>query len=1104
MRVRIKHETEYRFDTPAALGPHLVRLRPAGHTRTQVLSYNLAVAPACELRWQYDPWSNRVARLTFDKDEPISGLRLTVDAAFDIRPLNPFDFYVDDRCEAVPFTYPDGLADELAPFLAASSPGPALARFLEAVPAHSSTIDFLVALNQHVAATVNYIIRAEPGIQSSEETLTLGRGSCRDSAVLLVDALRCRGLAARFVSGYLVQLADEGIIPDQAKGVSQDVVDLHAWAEVYLPGAGWVGLDGTSGLLCTEGHIPLACAVDPVLAAPVSGTSSVAAGGFAVRMEVARLGHEPRPRMPYTDEDWADLLDAGDRVDEILREHGLTLTSGGEPTFTSREAPRAPEWNTQALGPSKWSQGLRLADELARRFPPGSLIMQRMGKQYPGESLPRWALELIWRHDGTPIWRDRERLRLGHPGGGEAAAQAGEGDRLEAAQRLAEALTVSLGLSRDGDAGEVVIPAYEDPWHFVAAEQNLPPGVDPLAADLGDPEARRRLARVLGHGLGRPVGFAVPLARGQDGWRSGGWEFRRGRLHLIPGDSPMGLRLPLDRLDPGAEIPPAQDPSAVAARLAFDPHQPRRQYPYGAEPAPPAPEQGAPRTALCVEPRAGVVHVFLPPLAETEHFLELVAAIEDTAAAEDLGVAIEGYRPPPDPRIDRCLVTPDPGVIEVNLPVSTSVRGYARLLADINDAANHAGLCTEKYQIDGREIGSGGGNHLTLGGPTPQQSPFLRRPDLLAGMLRYIQNHPALSFLFTGLFVGPTSQAPRIDEARHDSLYELELALDQVPPGPDPARAEDAPAVMPWTVDRLLRNLLVDITGNTHRSEICIDKLYDPAGAAGRQGLIELRAFEMPPHERMAAAQMLLARALVARMAQEPYQAGLVRWGTELHDRFMLPHYLWADMADVVSDFARVGLPLRSDWFVPFLDHRCPVVGLRQLGDIQLELRTALEPWPTLGEEPSGAATARYVDSSLERLQLKVSGLTPGRHQVLVNGVRVPMRATGTAAEQVAGIRFRAWQPPHCLQPHIGVHHPLRFDVVDTWGKRSLGGCTYHVWHPEGRAYDEPPLTAFEAAARRAQRFTTEGHAPWPVEVEPAEPHPEFPYTLDLRRYSTP
>jgi uncharacterized protein (DUF2126 family)/transglutaminase-like putative cysteine protease len=1089
MRVRIRHETRYRYDEPALLGPQLVRLRPAEHARARVLSYALHFAPKGEVRWQQDPWGNRVARLTMRAGEALREFAVTVDLAVDVQPVNPFDFFVDDRCREVPFTYPDGLDHELAPFLlgAHAAPGPRLADFLTDVPAKGYVTDHLVAMNAKVAAAVRYVIRNEPGIQSSEETLALGSGSCRDSALLLCDALRAQGFATRFVSGYLVQLADEGNIPDLARGVARDVVDLHAWCEVYVPGAGWIGLDGTSGLLTGEGHIPLACTVRPELAAPIEGTASVAQGGLDFRMEVARLGHEPSPRTPYTDDAWAALKAAGTAVDATLRERGLRLTMGGEPTWTSRAHAEAPEWNEAALGPTKWAQGLELARELAARLGEGTLLLERMGKLYPGESLPRWALHLLWRTDGAPIWRTPalQDLRSAPP-----ATTATVGD----AQRFAARLAARLGVD-DG----AILPAYEDPWAAITREENLPVDVDPLAARLDDPEERRTLARALGHGLHQPTGYVLPLAF--DAWAAGGprfvtsrWTLRRAHLFLLFGDSPIGLRLPLDRVD---GRPRPLWPEDITTGPAAFAREAANTAPLFAQQSPARIDAQARgesiHTAVCVEPRDGVLHVFLPPLPSADAFLALIAAIEDVAAEVSQPVRLEGYAPPSDPRLGSCLVTPDPGVLEVNVSPTETFDAYVAQMETIADAANHAGLRPDKYRIDGREVGSGGGHHLTLGGPTTVESPFLKEPALFAGLLRYVNGHPALSYLFTGLFVGPTSQAPRIDEARHDALYELEIAL---------AHAEGAVAPPPWLTDRLFRDLLVDVAGNGHRTEICIDKLYDPASASGRQGLVEFRAFEMPPHERLAAAQMLLVRALVARLAKEPYRAPLVRWGSQLHDRFMLPLPLWNDLRDVLADLRAHGLPLDEAWYAPFVDHRFPIAGTLRLDDALLEVRTALEPWPVLGEEPGAhGGTSRYVDASVERVQVRTEGLVEGRHLVLVNGLTVPLRPTGRAGEHVAGVRFRAWQPPRSLQPHLGVHHPLRFDVVDTWARRSLGACTYHVWHPEGRAYTAPPLTAFEAAARRAQRFTTIGHAPFPVEPVPTRTHDEQPFTLDLRRY---
>jgi len=1084
MQIRIKHRTRYRYEAPAALGPHVIRLRPAAHSRTPLIGYNLDIKPGGLLRWQHDPWGNRIARVTFEKAADTRTFEVIVDATFDMRPINPFDFFIDDRCTEVPFEYPDGLGAELAPFLSSEAPSAKLSRFVDSVPFTGKTIDYLVALNQAVAAGVRYIIRNEPGLQTSEETLTIGSGSCRDSAVLLVDALRMRGLAARFASGYLVQLRDDGNIPGERKGVSADVLDLHAWAEVYLAGAGWVGLDGTSGLLCGEGHIPLACTVSPLLAAPLTGTSSQATTHFEVEMTVARVGHEPHPQRPYKPEEWTAIIATGASVDQQLNDAGLQLTSGGEPTWTSREHPEAPEWSTDAVGLSKWNQGLRLTRELRKRIGRGAVVLQRMGKQYPGESLPRWVLQLIWRHDDVPIWRDADRIAFG-------GISISDGDKprvsteteVRAAERFGETLAVAIGVE------PLLVPGYEDPWHAIKTEADLPPDIDPTRADLDAPEERQRLARTLTRGMGQPLGFALPVQVWNAKWNASRWEFRRGRMYLVPGDSPMGLRLPLDRLRAADEPMMTADPVAMERPIDFDPRQPVLRRSTESSTA-----AVGTRTALCFEPRDGVIHIFVPPLPDAESYLDLMAAIENTSNTLDMPVRIEGYPPPSDPRLRSLMVTPDPGVIEINLPVAYSFADYTEWMDLVADAANHSGLTLQKFQLDGRESGSGGGNHITLGGPTALESPFLKDPVLTGGVLRYLQNHPSLSYLFTGLFVGPTSQAPRMDEARHDALYELELALQQIDDG--------AQSVFPWYVDRLLRNLLVDVSGNAHRTEVCIDKLYDPSGPAGRQGLLEFRAFEMPPHPQMAGAQMLLMRSLIARLAASPYKQPLVRWGTQLHDRFMLPHYLWSDFQDVVLDMRAHGIALELEWYRPFLDFRCPVIGTLQLPDVMLELRNALEPWPTLGEEAQGSITSRYVDSSLERIQVTAHGLMEGRHQVVVNGLALPMTPTGRAREYVAGVKFRAWQPPHCLQPHIGIHHPLRFDVVDLWGERSLGGCQYHVWHPEGRGFEHAPLTAFEAAARRAQRFTLDGMAPWPVRPTATTPSPEQPYTLDLRRFA--
>jgi uncharacterized protein (DUF2126 family)/transglutaminase-like putative cysteine protease len=1109
IRVALHHKTSYRYDRLVNLSPHEVRLRPAPHARTPILSYSLTVNPEQHfINWQQDPYGNYIGRFVFP--EPSDALEFTVDLIADMTVINPFDFFVEKYAEHFPFSYPAQLQAELGAYLQTETPGALQTAWVEAARAtllkkDMLTNDFLVAINQQLQRDISYLLRMEPGVQTPEETLEKRSGSCRDTGWLLVQILRQMGLAARFVSGYLIQLRADQAALDGPSGTEVDFTDLHAWAEVYIPGAGWIGLDPTSGMLASEGHIPLACTALPSSAAPVSGYTDKAEVTFFHEMTITRIHEDPRVTKPYSEADWAAIDRLGQKVDADLKSQDVRLTQGGEPTFVSIDDMDGAEWNTLAHGDKKRALAGQLMHRLKNHFAPGAMLHYGQGKWYPGEPLPRWALNIYWRVDGQPMWLDQTLFSDENTPEGYGPAEA----ELFSAELL-KSLRLPPGCA---------IPAYEDVIVQAQREQALPVNLDPLKADLKAPEERRRLARLLARGLGAVAGYVLPLQPKEldprvalgIAWRSSKWPLRREHLYLVEGDSPLGLRLPLatlpwvlpDDMPAEFDVDPFAPRTALAtskrekrAILALD-DKPGRSK--ARAPAPAAEPEPAPRdvihTALCVEVRAGRLYVFMPPIKRIEDYLTLVTAVENTAARLKLKLWIEGYPPPRDPRIKLLSVTPDPGVIEVNIHPAASWNELVYNMSTLYEEARLCRLGTEKFMVDGRHTGTGGGNHATLGGATAEDSPMLRRPDLLKSLITYWQNHPALSYLFSGTFIGPTSQAPRVDEARDDNLYELAIAfqqMDQVLPGMQPGDK-------PWMVDRLLRNLLVDLTGNTHRSEFSIDKLYSPDGPTGRLGLVEFRAFEMPPHERMSLLQMLLLRALVAHFWRQPYQAKLVNWGTALHDRWMMPHFVAHDIRDVVKDLRASGYAFEEHWFDPFIEFRFPRFGTVVYEGVEMELRQAIEPWNVLGEEMSGGGTARYVDSSVERMQLLVRGLTGGRHVVACNGRMLPLHPTGIPGEYVAAVRFRAWNPWSALHPSIKIHAPLTFDLVDTWSGRAIGGCTYHVAHPGGRSEEHAPVNANAAEARRFARFWAHGHTPGPMVVYKEELNPGFPMTLDLR-----
>ena len=1113
IQVAIRHHTKYIYDKAIKVWPQVIRLRPAPHSRTKIKAYSLNISPAHHfINWMQDPFGNYQARVTFT--DLVKEFKIDVEVIADLVTINPFDFFLEEYAEKFPFQYDDVLRKELQAYLIVEESGPLLNDLYANCQQYKGkiTVDFLVAINTHIYNHLDYTIRMETGVQMPEVTLQKKLGSCRDFAWLLVMLLRKFGLAARFVSGYLVQLKPDVKSKTGPSGPEADFTDLHAWAEVFIPGAGWIGLDATSGLFAGEGHIPLACTPLPGSAGPVTGATEVTQVQFEFDNSVERIHEAPRVTKPYSATQWEQIKSLGYHVDQMLTDGDVRLTMGGEPTFVSVTDMESEQWNNDADGDDKRKLALQLTHSLKESFAKKGLLHFGQGKWYPGEPIPRWQYAMYWRKDGSALWSD-EKLLANPMKKGEIS----DSD----AHKFMTVLASYLGLSTT-----YVQSAYEDKAYYEWEKSNLPDNFDEEDEDVS--MARKTLVNLLADGIEKIAGYILPIKRNHEtrSWESCKWNFRRDKLYLVPGNSELGYRLPLDRISKKAEKPedivvPAnhfEDSTVLLDQSSFATYLSSRATAAKGK----APQKGKKieidviKSTLCAEVKNGNLYLFLPPLKDINAFLDLNYSIEKTAQELDIPIIIEGYQAPYHNDIIKLAVTPDPGVVEVNIHPSKTWDDILKNYDILFDAAEEVGLGTNKFLLDGKHTGTGGGNHITLGGSSPAESPLLRRPDLLRSMLNFWQNHPGLSYLFSSTFIGPTSQAPRVDEGRPDIIYELEIAFKELEKHPDPPF---------WMVDRIFRNLLTDITGNTHRAEFCIDKLYSPDSQTGRLGILELRGFDMPPHKEMCIVQLLLIRSLIAVFWNDPYQHKLTNWGTDLHNKYMMHHFVKEDIHEVIDHINNRGVAFDKEWLDIFLDFRFPSYGDININGINMTLRAGIEPWIVLGEEMSSTGTSRFVDSSVERLEVFVEDFSPERYFLLCNSIKVPLVKTSYKGKYVAAIRYKAWAPYSALHPTIEVNSPLVFDIYDSWNERSVGGCTYHVMHPGGRSYDTFPVNSLEAESRRMTRFWEFNHSPKSestiatqsdnngvsyvtvhdeikenISVKQIPISFDFPHTLDLRR----
>ncbi|MGI9212205.1 MAG: transglutaminase family protein, partial [Methylococcaceae bacterium] len=1034
--VALLHHIEQTYGSRRTVPTHWLRVRPAPHTRPDITAYTIKVTSEPHfLNWVRDPFENYIARL--DLPEPVASLGLTVELLADLTPINPFDFLTEPEAAHYPFDYSEQTRKELAPYLNMPPPGSRLTAWLKRL---DRSPGYIVEVLSRINKTVHEQVKrlgldwspAFPGMESStvggialEEVLISGGFSPWQAAWLLTLTCRHLGLAARFTSGYRIFL---GVSKE-----SSDTASLHAWCEVFIPGAGWVGLDPSAGVHTHEGYIPLASTPEPTRALPLTGLDTRYPLHHTVK--VKRLLAMPTPN-PYTEAQWADLNASGRRVNELLTEQGIRLANSQTLSFVSLAHAYAPEWSTVALGGNKRPLAEELLHRLQQQWATGGIVQETQGEWFGGETLPRWQLQVYFRNDGLPLWH--------HDALHEVFSRnesLTSGDVYE----FARLVTRNLHLSPDS-----LMPAHEDPLHELwRNRQTLQ--FHPPAEALSDADARKQLADRLSETRCDPVAYVLPLRweplAGR--WQSGQWTFRRGALYLVPGDSAPGYRLPLG----GLPVDDGQESLRNPERCSFEP-RPLLPGVHGElsarlttllnEPLldladDDHPQGPIPRTALSFRIRQGRIWIFIPPLTHLEHYLELITALEAAAVKREIPIMLEGYPPPEDPRLGRFSLEPDAAVLKLTLPMTRDWNLSQAALTQAYAEAARLGLHGIHSRNTGTRMGPGGSTDLVLGGEEPADSPFLFRPQLLRSLITHWQHHPALSYFMSGRQIGPSGHAPRPDEGRPDALYELNIALSRIP--------HTEPA-LPWIPDRILRHKLADPAGDIRRAEIRIDQLYDPDRIGQRLGRIMLRSFETAENGPLATAQLLLVRALVATLAMRPVTKPLINWGTALHDRYMLPGVLWEDLKAVLAEIRQCGIPLQDEWYKPLLELRFPLLGRTQIGPITLEMRSAHEPWPILAEEVTASGVARFVDSANDRVQIEVFGITPGRHILACNGRRVPLQPTATQGHCIAGIRYKAWNPVATLHPTVPPVYELAFDLIDTWTDKVLGGFTYSPPRP--------------------------------------------------------